>query len=302
MAVLGLAGDLDVDGSLGSHTAALRRPYADAAAAGLDPAATGELTLGADQVADHVVACTQVGLQAGFHAIGDAALDAVLAGFSAAAGRVGLAALTAARHRVEHAEMLDPAAISELARLGVTASVQPAFDARWGGDDGMYTRRLGRVRAGAMNPFAAMASAGVPLALGSDSPVTPYDPWGAIRACAFHHDPAARLSARAAFLAHTRGGWRAARRDGEGVLVPGSAATFAVWAAGDLVVQAPDSGIQAWSTDPRSGTPGLPDLTPGIPAPACLRTVRAGRLLHDSGELALGLHDEPAPTPAGPNG
>lgn len=300
--VLGLAGDLDVDGSLGSHTAALRRPYADAAAAGLDPAATGQLALGAGQVADHVVACTQVGLQAGFHAIGDAALDAVLAGFSAAAGRVGLAALTAARHRVEHAEMLDPAAIAELARLGVTASVQPAFDARWGGDDGMYTRRLGRVRAGAMNPFAAMASAGVPLALGSDSPVTPFDPWGAIRACAFHHHPAARLSARAAFLAHTRGGWRAARRDGEGVLVPGSAATFAVWAAGDLVVQAPDSGIQAWSTDPRSGTPGLPDLTPGIPAPACLRTVRAGRLLHDSGELAPGLHDEPAPTPAGPNG
>ena len=113
--------------------------------------------------------------------------------------------------------------------------------------------------------------------LGSDSPVTPLDPWGAVRAAAFHRTPEHRVSARAAFNAHTRGGWRASGRDDTGVLVPGAPADFAVWDSADLVVQAPDQRVANWSTDPRSGTPGLPDLTPGRPLPSALRTVVGGR-------------------------
>jgi predicted amidohydrolase YtcJ len=154
--------------------------------------------------------------------------------------------------------------------------VQPVFDALWGGTDGMYAQRLGVDRALTLNPFAAMAAAGVALALGSDSPVTPLGPWEAVRAAAFHHVPEQRLSVRAAFTAHTRGGWRAARRDDAGVLAPGAPATYAVWRAEDLVVQAADERVSAWSTDPRSGVPGLPDLSPGIPAPACEATVVRG--------------------------
>ena len=119
----------------------------------------------------------------------------------------------------------------------------------------------------AMNPFASMLAAGMTLALGSDSPVTPFAPWEAVRAAVFHHSDDQRISARSAFLAHTRGGWRAAGFDDRGYLDLGLPATFAVWQVGDLVVQAPDDRIQTWSTDPRSGTPGLPDLSPGAPAP-----------------------------------
>lgn len=273
--LLGLAGDLCVDGSLGSRTAALRSPYTDA------PGTAGHGYLTGDQVRDHVVACTRAGLQAGFHVIGDAAVDAAVEGLACAAEVVGEGRLRRARHRLEHLEMVDPAGVAVLARLGVHASVQPVFDAWWGGPAGLYADRLGE-RAAGMNPFATLAAAGVPLALGSDSPVTPFDPWGAVGACVFHHDPAQRTSARAAFLAHTRGGWRAAGHDDGGVLVPGSAATYAVWDRGDLVVQAPDDRIQAWSTDPRSGTPGLPDLSPGVRRPACLRTVVRGVVIHDA--------------------
>jgi predicted amidohydrolase YtcJ len=272
----GLAGDLCVDGSIGSRTAALRSPYADA------PGTSGHLYLNAEQIAAHVVACTEAGLQAGFHVIGDAALDEVLRGFTAAADRVGEAALRRRRHRLEHVEMVDAEAIAALARFGVQASVQPAFDALWGGPSGLYAERLGADRAAGMNPFAALAAAGVPLALGSDSPVTPFDPWGAVAACVFHTDENQRTSARAGFTAHTRGAWRAAGYDDRGVLVPGAPATYAVWSAADLVVQAPDDRIQAWSTDPRSGTPGLPDLSPGVPRPTCLRTVVRGRVAHDA--------------------
>ncbi|MBW8737537.1 MAG: amidohydrolase [Streptomyces turgidiscabies] len=267
----GAAGDLFVDGALGSHTACLQEPYSDRAGH------TGTAYLDAAAVAAHVVACTEAGLQAGFHAIGDAAVTSVVEGVRAAAEKVGLARVRAARHRVEHAEMLTPETIAAFAELGLTASVQPAFDALWGGDDGMYAGRLGADRARALNPFAALLKAGVPLALGSDSPVTPLDPWGTVRAAAFHRTPEHRISVRAAFTAHTRGGWRAVGRDDGGVLVPGAPADYALWRTDALVVQAPDDRVARWSTDPRSGTPGLPDLTPGTDLPVCLRTVVGGR-------------------------
>ncbi|MFE7652773.1 amidohydrolase [Streptomyces bottropensis] len=270
LGAVGAAGDLFVDGALGSHTACLQEPYADAAH-------TGTAYLDAAAVAAHVVACTETGLQAGFHAIGDAAVASVVEGVRAAAEKVGLARVRAARHRVEHVEMLTPESVAAFAELGLTASVQPAFDALWGGAEGMYAERLGPERARTLNPFAALLRAGVPLAFGSDSPVTPLDPWGTVRAAAFHRTPEHRVSVRAAFTAHTRGGWRAVGRDDAGVLVPGAPADYAVWRTGELVVQAPDDRVARWSTDPRSGTPGLPDLSPGTDLPVCLRTVVAGR-------------------------
>ncbi|MFF1565908.1 amidohydrolase [Streptomyces sp. NPDC058293] len=275
LGAVGAAGDLFVDGALGSHTACLHEPYADAAAGH-----TGTSYLDAHAVAAHVVACTEAGLQAGFHAIGDAAVTAVVDGVRAAAEKVGLARVRAARHRVEHAEMLSPETIASFAEFGLTASVQPAFDALWGGEDGMYADRLGVERARALNPFAALLRAGVPLAFGSDSPVTPFDPWGTLRAAAFHRTPEHRVSVRAAFTAHTRGGWRAVGRDDAGILVPGAPADYAVWRTEELVVQAPDDRVARWSTDPRSGTPGLPDLTPGAQLPLCLRTVVGGRTVY----------------------
>ncbi|MEV7389383.1 amidohydrolase [Streptomyces sp. NPDC091215] len=270
LGALGAAGDLFVDGALGSHTACLHESYADAGH-------TGAAYLDAAAVAAHVTSCTEAGLQAGFHAIGDAAVSAVVEGVRAAAEKVGTARVRAARHRVEHAEMLTPEHIAAFAELGLIASVQPAFDALWGGEDGMYARRLGTERARTLNPYAALLKAGVPLAFGSDSPVTPLDPWGTVRAAAFHHTPEHRVSVRAAFTAHTRGGWRAIGRDDAGVLVPGAPADYAVWRTDELVVQAPDDRVARWSTDPRSGTPGLPDLTPGRDLPVCLRTVVGGR-------------------------
>lgn len=259
----GLAGDLAIDGSVGSRTAAYHDDYTDA------PGHRGHLYLTPEQVRDHVAACTQAGLQAGFHAIGDAAVDAARRGLRRAAGQVGLAAVRAARHRLEHTETIDPEGIADLADLGVTASVQPTFDALWGGPNGMYANRLGPRRALAMNPLGALTRAGVRLALGSDSPVTPFDPWGAVRACVTHHLRSQRLTTSAAFEAHTIGGWRAARTDNPGTLTVGAPATFAAW-------RNPDGGEK-----PTSGLPnGLPTLDSDGPLPRCVLTVSRGRILH----------------------
>jgi len=274
----GLAGDLNVDGSIGSRTASLRAPYAegydivDDSKDGQDSGKTahrGNSYLSVEQVRDHVAACSLAGIQAGFHVIGDAGADTVIAGLKAAANQVGVARVVAARHRLEHLEMVDVDGIKALVELGVMASVQPAFDARWGGSDSVYAARLGRARARGMNPFATMSVAGLSFALGSDSPVTPFAPWQAIRDCVNHHDPAERISAESAFLAHTRGGWRAAGIDDRGYLDVGQPASFAVWS----VDNAPRSGALA---------PGcLPDLSPGATLPTNLRTVIRGRTVFD---------------------
>jgi predicted amidohydrolase YtcJ len=284
---VGAGGDLFIDGAIGSRTAALRDPYTDAASSG-NPAYGGVNYLEGEQIGGFLVACAEANVQPGFHVIGDYAMDLLVGGLELAADAVGEDRIRALTVRAEHAEMADRSAIAKLARHGVVVSAQPGFDAAWGGPDGMYAQRLGRERAEGMNPFAAYGAAGVVLAFGSDSPVVPLGPWDAVRAAAFHRTLASRITVRAAFAAHTRGGWRALRpgapgvpADEQGVLAPGAAATYAVWQAGDLVVQTPDARVAAWSTDERAGVPGLPDLTPGTPAPACLRTAVRGRVVHD---------------------
>jgi hypothetical protein len=252
---------LFADGAIGSHTAFLNDPYADEAGT----CGFGYLT--AAEVRDHVVGCTEEGLQAGFHAIGDAALDTIAAGFSEAEGKLGADRLRAARHRLEHVEMVSPHAIEVFARLGVVASVQPAFDRLWGGEHGMYVERLGAERGVRLNPFAAFEAAGVILALGSDSPVTGLDPWGSVRAAVHHHTPGSGIGLAAAFAAHTVGGWRAAGIDDQGELRPGAAATFAVWES------------EGYEVDPSTGLPALSE--PGV-VPACRLTVVGGRTIHSA--------------------
>jgi predicted amidohydrolase YtcJ len=277
--VRGLAGDLNIDGSIGSRTAALRAGYSDA------PEELGSLYLSVEEAAAHLAACSLVGIQGGFHVIGDAGLDVALKALELAAAEVGEQRVRAAGHRFEHVEMVDAAAIATLARYAVTVSAQPAFDAAWGGPGGLYEKRLGE-RGRAMNPFASLYSAGVPVCFGSDSPVTPLRPWSSVRACVEHHNEDERISARAAFLGHTRAGWRAAKYPNPmaGQLVPGAPASFAVWEVEELMVQVADGRVQSWSTDPRARTPLLPALDTGSD-PVCLQTVKDGSELYSSPSL-----------------
>jgi predicted amidohydrolase YtcJ len=124
------------------------------------------------------------------------------------------------------------------------------------------------------------------VCFGSDSPVTPLKPWSSVRACLEHHTEGERISARAAFLGHTRAGWRAAKYPNPmaGQLVPGAPASFAVWEVEELMVQVADGRVQSWSTDPRARTPLLPALDTGTD-PVCLQTVRNGAELFSSPAL-----------------
>ena len=260
LGVSGLAGDLNADGALGSHTAALHSAYDDA------PGHCGHAYLDPDQIAAHVIGCTQREVQAGFHCIGEAAMDAIREGFAKAAAALGADAIRRQRHRLEHVEMPTQETIDLLADLGVFASVQPRFDDLWGGPDRMYAARLGD-RWRDTNPFLGLAGAGVRLAFGSDGPVTSIEPWGAVRAATEHRNAAQALPAAEAFRSHTRRGWAAARIDDTGYLHQGMRATYAVW--------------ETETGDSRT----LPDLAT---TPRCLRTVVEGTTIHEDPSTSSG--------------
>ena len=167
----------------------------------------------------------RTGCRAGSTRSGTRRSATVLAGFAAAAasgwvrsgcGRRGIGWST----RRSWIERL----IAGFVEYGIVAcdaaGVRPVVG--WCGPD-VRSRGWGWSRSLESNPMGAMHGVGVALAFGSDSPVTPLDPWGSVRAAAAHHNPAQRMSVRAAFAAHTRGGWRAVHLDDEGVLAPGGA-------------------------------------------------------------------------------
>jgi hypothetical protein len=214
-------GDLFLDGAIGSRTAAVSGGYRDGPA-------LGGLFHRDDDVADFFVRCTRAGVGGGVHAIGDEAIEQAVGAIEEAARHVDADALRACRHRIEHVELPRDDHARRMARLGVVASMQPAFDACWGGRDGLYARRFGPSVSLASNPFAALAAAGVPLAFGSDSTVTPMAPWAGVRAACTHRGGHS-IDPHDALRAATLGGRWVARQSDVGSVRPGQGADLAVW-------------------------------------------------------------------------
>ncbi len=237
---LGLAtigGDLLIDGSVGARTAWLSEPYADASGCGVGYREDDELAAFFHEA--HVA-----GLQVAVHAIGDAAIDQVLRVWERVYGGLdsrGRRHFRARRHRIEHFELVDPSAIERAAALGLAVSVQPSFDAEWGGAGGLYEIGLGRGRASRMNPFRSLLHRGLELGAGSDSPVTTIDPLAGVWAFELHHDPIQRLTREQAIRAFTVGSARLAHQEGKkGSLEPGAHADFAAYEADPFTHEAFD--------------------------------------------------------------
>ncbi|MGH2807323.1 MAG: amidohydrolase [Actinomycetota bacterium] len=199
-----IGGDYFLDGSFGSHTAWLGEPY-DAP----PPSGSGVFGIGYrddDHLLEFFMAAQEAGLQTGVHAIGDAAIEQAIRTWEAVADKVGLDAVRVMGHRIEHFECASDDHIRRAARLGLGASVQPAFDRFWGGESGLYAERIGWDRARLMNRFRSMLDAGLILGAGSDSTVTPLDPFLQMAALREHHVEEERIGPRVALMLHTFGG------------------------------------------------------------------------------------------------
>ena len=149
------------------------------------------------------------GLQVATHAVGDGAVRATIDGYEAARKVNGP---RDSRHRIEHIDTITPEDLARLDPLGIVASMQPVHPP---GTAGLplepTTTIMGRARWATAFPWRMIRDRGVPLAFGTDWPVSPISPLHAIH-CALTRKPWAddmpdqRLSLEECLLAYTSGG------------------------------------------------------------------------------------------------
>lgn len=211
-----IGGCLPLDGSSGVYTAALTQPY-------YRREDRGAIYYSREEIRDYVLNAHQHDLQVAMHACGDAAIDIFLDAVEYAQGRFPYIP-----HRIEHFEIPRADQVERCVRLGVILSMQPAFDWHWGGPDGDYARTLGPTGWQNTNPVGWAVRAGLVVAGGSDSGVTPLDPLLGIRAAVSHHNPEQRVSLDQALAMFTENGALAARLEDRGRLEPGLRADIAV--------------------------------------------------------------------------
>jgi predicted amidohydrolase YtcJ len=248
-----------MDGSLGSHTAALLEPYAD------DPKNSGLPQYDQAKLNEMTKARVLAGFQVGFHAIGDKGVQMALDAFAASTGHVGTgASLVQAepssaaptsnstpnlRLRIEHAQVTTPMEIARFKELKVIASMQPNHlltDMNWA------LARLGPKRAEHSYAWAEFVKEGVTLAFGTDYPVEPVAPFRGLYAAITRRSengkseyyPEEKLTIDQAIAAYTTGSAVAefAEKD-KGVLAPGMLADFVVLDQ-DITAVAPPKILQ----------------------------------------------------------
>ncbi|WP_236243716.1 amidohydrolase [Streptomyces sp. CC228A] len=211
------------DGGMMARTAALTEPYE-----GLDH--TGRLQDDAERLRDLIVDGHLGGWQLAVHAIGDRAADLALDALEHAQR---LRPRPDARHRIEHAGLIRPDQLPRMARLGVSAVVQPNF-LRYFGDD--YATVMGERRAPWMYRGRGFLSHGITVVGSSDRPVADGSPLRAIQFMVERASASGRLigpdeglTVDEALRAYTVAGAYACRWDATaGSLTPGKRADLVV--------------------------------------------------------------------------
>ena len=214
-----VGGDVFLDGSLGSGTAALCAPYCDRPG-------NGRLALDDGAVHAFFSEADRLGVAAGVHAIGDGAIEQCLQAWERVARENGG---LHARHFVEHFELANSTQIERAGKLGLFLSMQPQFDALWGAEGKMYDARLGPERARTMNALRGALEAGATLCGGDDSPVCRLAPLEGMAAACAHHNAASRLTPLQALTMYSHDAARFGYVEATtGALAPGLDADFVV--------------------------------------------------------------------------
>ena len=153
-----------VDGSLGSHTAAMLQPFSDA------PSDSGLLVTSPESLYARTSGADKAGLNVMVHAIGDRAIRIQLDNYERVEREDGP---KDRRFRIEHAQHIAPSDMPRFAKLGVIASMQPYHEM----DDGRWAEPIiGHERSKTTYAFKSILESGARLAFGSDWSVAPPTP------------------------------------------------------------------------------------------------------------------------------
>ncbi|SEF55739.1 Predicted amidohydrolase YtcJ [Thermomonospora echinospora] len=136
-----------------------------------------------DELADRIRAAHAAGRAVAVHCVTREALVLLLAALDDTGPLPG--------DRIEHAALVPPELVPDIARLGLRVVTQPGFLAHRGDD---YLRDVPPEDRPDLYRCATFRHAGIPLALSSDAPYGPLDPWAVIAAATTRRTPSGQVA------------------------------------------------------------------------------------------------------------
>ena len=213
-----------IDGTPIERLMLLREPYSD------KPATRGRRNFELADISSFLKRALDGREQPMFHAVGDQAIDDVLAALESSGGE----AWQRLRPRIEHGDMLEPAHFERAKRLGVTLVQNPSHFML----PALMAPRLGP-RTARLATMKDIIAADVPVALGSDGPINPY--LNVMFASINANNPDQAMTREQAVSAYTLGSARAELMETQkGTLSPGMLADLAILSQ-DIFTAPPDA-------------------------------------------------------------
>ena len=179
-----IGGCLLVDGSFGSHTAALMSSYADSPG-------NGVLYHSDSFWYNFFMNAEKKHIRVAVHSIGDRAILQILNAIEMAKQKHSKSNL---QHIIIHFELTPDYILDKARELDVQLVMQPVFEYIWGGKGKMYEQVLGKERIMQTNRFRSILQRGLLVAGSSDAYVTPIDPLLGIYSAVNHPNPDEKIS------------------------------------------------------------------------------------------------------------